>query len=174
MRRTKIYTKKGDKGKTSIKNSRVSKTSDVIRCLAYIDELQTQMGFLIFNMYNDAEYFIIKNIQKELFRISSNIAGYDIKFDASLIKDLEQRIDEITSSLPPLKNFIIAGCGMKQQELYAHACRTKCRLLETYLPEHTNEDIRKFINRLSDYLFMLVRKYNTNELKIDIKKNKIF
>jgi len=167
----KIYTRKGDKGLTSIKHKRIKKNSQTIQLLSYIDDLQTSIGFLLFNMNNDPEYFVIKNIQKELFRLSSVIAGYQVMFDTNLYKDLEKRIDEIDSELPKLKNFIIAGLGVNELELYAHQCRTKTRIVETHIYDSIGEDIRTFFNRLSDYFFILVRKYNTNETAYLIKKN---
>ena len=171
IRRIKIYTTKGDKGYTSIKYKKIKKNSETIQLLSYIDDLQTAIGFLLFNINNDPEYFIIKNIQKELFRLSSVIAGYQVLFDTNLYKDLEKRIDEIDSTLPRLKNFIIAGLSTNELELYAHQCRTKTRIVETHIYESIGDDIKTFFNRLSDYFFILVRKYNTNETAYYIKKD---
>lgn len=166
----KIYTKQGDKGKTSVRNKRLLKSHPIIKTLSYIDDLQSSIGFLIFYS-KDEQTEMYKEIQQELMRISSVISGYEVERNYMLEKDLENQIDKITKNLKPLTNFILSGYGDNHLELYAHSCRTKTRLLECNLPEDIHHSIKSFINRLSDYFFTIVRLYNTNELRFIIKDN---
>lgn len=166
----KIYTRTGDNNQTTIRMGRVSKNSPIIKTLAYIDDLQTALGFLIFKS-NDKNTDYYKTLQRELMKISSIIAGYEIEYNHMLVISLEKQIDELTKELRPLSNFILCGFGDDPLEMYAHACRTKCRILETNLHDETSLSIRKIINRLSDYFFTLCRYYNTNELRFKIKQN---
>lgn len=174
----KVYTRKGDKGMTSIKGKKVSKGSEVIELIGLIDNLQTVIGFVIVSTDLNKEFHQL--IQKELFTMSSYIAGYSVSVNALFENVLELEIDKLTETLLPLCNFIFAGDNIA--ECYAHKCRVDCRTLERQLIKFldTVEDkevysnIIKIINRLSDYFFTVCRCLNKNEVKIEIKTGNIF
>lgn len=172
---SKIYTRKGDEGLTSIKSGRVKKTNEVIQLLGFIDDLQSSIGFLIFYC-KDQNSFMLQRIQKNLMSIMSIVSGYDVK-DIDLeqqTNELEIHIDIITRKLPKLSNFILSGFGHNHLELFAHQARTKCRIVESHMYDGIgNSPIKKYINRLSDYLFTLCREYNTNEKAFSIKRQSI-
>lgn len=169
-----IYTRKGDTGLTSLRKGRVKKTNEVIQLLGYIDDLQSSIGFLIFYC-KDHNIFMLQKIQKNLMSIMSIVSGYDVKIDLEQqTNELEIHIDIIHQKLPKLTNFILSGFGHNHLELYAHQARTKCRIVESHMYDGIgNEQIKKWINRLSDYFFTLCRQYNTNEKAFSIKNQSI-
>jgi len=165
----KVYTKTGDKGQTSLLGGKkVSKSNDRIEAYGNVDELNSFLGYL-----KDHEEVGKKTgeqlfwIQEYLFSIGSVLAtapdftGFDLpKISNSEINQLEIWIDEYEEELPELKNFILPG-GHKVISL-CHVCRTVCRRTErgvSALKESNSldENILPFLNRLSDYLFVLAR-----------------
>lgn len=169
----KIYTKKGDTGYTSLRHGRVPKNHLTIRLLGLIDDLQSSLGFLIYHCQDHNQSFL-ETIQKNLMSIMSLVSGYKVNIDLETnLTDLENQIDIKHKALPRLSNFILSGFGTNEKELYAHQARTKCRLVESHLNDEVSPIIRKWINRLSDYLFTLCREYNTNEKAFSIKKQSI-
>jgi cob(I)alamin adenosyltransferase len=167
---SKIYTKTGDKGQTSLLGGkRVSKSHLRIESYGNVDELNSFIGLLKDN--RDMESRISNQfywIQEHLFSIGSNLAvendfkGFELPTVGDLeIKQLEVWIDKYTSELPELKNFILPG-GHEIVSL-CHVCRTVCRRAERTIialdEENTvDEFILQFMNRLSDYFFVMSRK----------------
>src|SRR3972149_3441086 len=102
-----IYTKRGDKGKTStLLTNNVPKSSTRIGAIGAVDETNSFLGVIISeNSYLDE----LKDIQKELFTIEAILAGAPLRFPKAKTKKLERRIDEIEGKLPVLKNFILPG-----------------------------------------------------------------
>jgi len=165
MRLSKIYTRTGDKGSTSlIGGERVPKSHLRIECYGTLDELNAFIGRL--KILCKAE--ILGNIQKTLFDIGAIIATPSGKEWSNMptineihIKELEDEIDKMNSGLEPLKNFTIPGKNEINAE--AHICRTVCRRAERILC-HAKENgidisdsVMIYINRLSDYFFVLSR-----------------
>ncbi len=152
-----IYTKRGDKGETSLydknsrQNIRVSKDSLRIEAIGAIDELNSYLGVASADL---------KDIQRDLFTIGSILAGAKLRFPKSKIKKLEKVIDKLEGTLPVLKNFILPG-GIQTAANLQYA-RALCRRAERAIVrlEIKNQEILAYINRLSDYLFMLARKAN--------------
>ncbi len=165
----KIYTKTGDKGQTSLlSGERVAKYHERIEAYGTIDELNSFVGLLRSGELNkDDKLFLIK-IQKKLFNIGSNLAMGKKKssFKPPILKEndialLEKEMDKIDSLLPKLTNFILPGGS--QSVAYSHLCRSICRRAERLIVKLADEteidvNIVKFINRLSDYFFLLSRK----------------
>lgn len=164
----KIYTKKGDAGETGLLGgTRVPK--DHLRIAAYgtIDELNSFIGAL--RAADDTKTISreLLRIQDRLFVIGSHLANDPDKSQFSLpeltesdISSLEQNIDSMESVLPPLKNFLLPGDG--QTNATAHICRCICRRAEreiVSLSDQFSVDpmILKYLNRLSDYLFVVAR-----------------
>ena len=163
----KIYTKTGDKGKTSLLGgTRVAKNSNKIIAYGTIDELNSFIGLLAEEVLNHEKKSLIR-IQNNLFTIGSNLANDHTKSNIQLnnvaeadISFLEMEIDQMDSHLKPLKNFILPG-GNKPSAL-AHICRTITRraerlVVDMLLDDGKNQIIIAYLNRLSDYFFTLGR-----------------
>lgn len=164
----KIYTKKGDKGKTSLLGGkRVPKYHIRVEAYGTIDELKSYLALV----YDYQSKDIIKNkvcfIQEKLFRIEALIACDDKALYKNLpqiseedVEFLEFEIDSMNKELPELKNFIIPGGNISSS--HAHVARCICRRAERLVVKLSEkipiEDILiKYLNRLSDYLFVLAR-----------------
>lgn len=167
-----IYTKTGDSGMTSLVGGvRVSKTHPRLEAYGTIDELNSQIGLLITYILDAADRENLLEIQRKLFSVGSYLATdqeYKELRPQSIIhsedvEHLEHMIDEIDALLPPLKLFILPGGS--QAAAVCHVCRTVCRRAERCilsLAEIINIDstLIAYINRLSDYFFVLSRRLN--------------
>lgn len=173
----KIYTKTGDTGETSLFGGmRVSKASLRIESYGTIDELNSWMGYLRDQPVNKGRQEFLISIQNNLFVMGSMLAAEPgnekIKIPHLHEDDigiLEKEIDSMDSTLPPMRFFILPG-GHESVSI-CHVARTVCRRAERLSIElNQNEPIDplvvKYLNRLSDYLFMLSRKMG-NELNIE-------
>jgi len=157
-----IYTKTGDKGITGLPGGkRLAKSNALFAILGTIDELNAHLGFA-------GSLKIVKQIQKELFELGASIAGGS-KF-AGDVTELEKHIDVIDKKLPPLRNFILPGGTLEASHL--HLARTVCRRLERLLAKtpqkYIKKGILKYVNRLSDLLFVLARNANYTSKVSDI------
>ena len=191
MSKYKLYTKTGDDGTTGLfSGKRVSKHHVRIRAYGTLDELNAWIG-LIRNDKIAAETnsFLIK-IQNELMVIASQLAddtsektpklsGKIVPIAFENVTEIESEIDKINNELPELKNFIIPGGHVLIS--YTHLARCTCRRAERFITELKGEEevsnvIIAYINRLSDYLFILARKlaedFDVEEIKWIAKKNK--
>lgn len=170
----KIYTKTGDKGKTSlVGGTRISKASLRIETYGTVDELNSYIGLVRDQPVNELRKDLLKEIQDRLFTIGSLLASEPEQtkkqipdlFEAD-VKLLENEMDKIDAVVPPLRAFILPGGH--QSVSFCHLARTVCRRAER-LVIHLNEDepvndlVIQYLNRLSDYLFMLSRQM-THEL----------
>ena len=169
MRITKVTTKTGDKGKTALADgSRVNKNSLRVHCLGSIDELNTFIGFAAAILPEKPE-IDLKSIQNDLLNIGAEISipNSDKKFiNQDRIIYLEKEIELINNELPPLKEFILPGGSELISRL--HIARTSCRnaersLISMYGNDNLNQLHAKYMNRLSDYLFLLARLVKHNE-----------
>ncbi len=169
---TRVYTKTGDKGTTSlIGGVRVKKTNPRIEAYGTVDELSANLGLLASFMKDGAEKDRIFGIQSNLFTVCSYLAtdrtqttlAPSYTMTPGEAEKLEKEIDRINASIPQQTAFILPG-GSHEAAL-AHVCRTVCRRAERRifsLAETTELDpeVLRYINRLSDYLFVLARKLN--------------
>lgn len=165
-----IYTKKGDKGETSLiskvkgEKRRVSKASQRVWTIGTLDELNSYLGVCV--SYCESEEIInfVLDIQKNIFTINSILAGADLKFSAYQTKKLENKIDEIDKIIVPLSNFILPS-GAKLSAHFQFA-RSLTRRAERELTDLHSQDknvplnIQKYVNRLSDMMFTLARYAN--------------
>ena len=175
----KIYTKKGDKGTTQlIGGKRVSKNNPRIEAYGTIDELNSYIGLVRDQNIDKNSYEILVEIQDRLFTIGALLAneGSTNKMKLPLIhqKDidnLENEIDKMNEVLPAMKSFILPGGNTTIS--YCHVTRCICRRAERLvvnLPKTTIQFdlILMYLNRLSDYLFVLCRylgkQLNTKEI----------
>ncbi|UJP64771.1 cob(I)yrinic acid a,c-diamide adenosyltransferase [Mongoliitalea daihaiensis] len=173
----KIYTKTGDQGTTSLLGGRRVMKSDLrIESYGTVDELNSYIGLLRDQEVNKDREAVLKEIQDRLFTIGATLATEpgkeNVKRPDLLEEDLfllEKEIDTMEEGLPMLKNFILPGGH--QIVSFCHIARTVCRRTERCVislmeVEHVDELIVKYLNRLSDYLFVLGRKI-TQELGVD-------
>ena len=167
---SKIYTKTGDKGTTSLLGgTKVPKNDIRIETYGTVDELNSWIG-LIIDLINIEELTKeLREIQDRLFTIGSSLATDAEKepkmklpgLKESDIEFLEKRIDEMTSEIPPMKSFILPGGHVTVSNI--HITRCVCRRAERLcvnMLQHDlfiDEKVIKYLNRLSDYLFTLAR-----------------
>ena len=165
----KIYTKTGDKGETSlIGGTRVPKYHERIEAYGTLDELNSLIGYLRDQLSNVHQRKVLLRIQKNLFTAESELATDPVKEIKQVLPhlsdedvlELENEIDAMNQHLPALTSFILPG-GHPTVSL-CHVCRTVCRRGERIIIKVASEMVVdeiliKYINRLSDYLFVLAR-----------------
>lgn len=164
----KIYTKTGDKGKTSLfGGSKVSKSSLRIESYGTVDELNSYIGLLRDQKVNQNRKDELVEIQDRLFTIGSILAtepgNTKVKIPQLAETDiifLEKKIDVMDEKLPPMKSFILPGGH--ESVSHCHISRCVCRRAERIVIElneidPVNELVYQYLNRLSDYLFVLAR-----------------
>lgn len=173
----KVYTKKGDKGTTGlIGGTRVLKSSLRIEAYGTVDELNSYLG-LIRDQNITKEYVEqLLEIQDRLFTIGSSLAADPEKSKMKIpdlletdVHSLENWMDEMDKSLPEMKNFVLPGGHTTVS--YTHIARCVCRRAERIIVNLGQHDfvadlVVTYINRLSDYLFVLSRKL-TFDLKAE-------
>ncbi|MGK7396501.1 MAG: cob(I)yrinic acid a,c-diamide adenosyltransferase [Candidatus Cyclobacteriaceae bacterium M3_2C_046] len=172
----KIYTKTGDTGETSLLGGRrLSKSSLRIEAYGTVDELNAYLGLLRDQEVNHKRLDFLINIQEKLFTIGSILANDPEKpvknipkILASDIEVLEKEIDQMELVLPQMKNFVLPGGHPAVS--YCHVTRCICRRAERKIiflsqTESVDEIVVRYLNRLSDYLFVLAR-MTTHELQI--------
>ncbi len=166
----KIYTKTGDKGKTSlIGGTKVPKSHLRIDTYGTVDELNSYIGLVNDQLTDEASCQMLREIQDRLFTIGSSLACDPDKETGLQIPDLkesdisllEKEIDRMNEVLPPMKSFILPGGHVAVSTL--HIARCICRRAErncVHMQEQTlfvEPLVIKYLNRLSDYLFILAR-----------------
>jgi cob(I)alamin adenosyltransferase len=170
MTKFKVYTKTGDAGTTGlIGGTRVPKYHLRLEAYGTVDELNSYVGLIRSHKLEDKTIEVLNIVQNKLFLIGSRLATDEEKsdlkqklpLDESDIKLLEQEMDRMDEQLPELNNFVLPGGSPLNG--YCHVARTVCRRAERRANELASEiDINplllKYLNRLSDYLFVLSRK----------------
>jgi len=180
VKMTKIYTKKGDQGKTNLLNGkRVFKSNPLIETEGAVDELSSLIGFTIIPLKNKSDKIVLFQIQKDLYQIMAFLAGSKkpIVSLSKRIKFLEQYIDKTSLKLPKLNRFVLPQGGNIGSRF--HLTRTVCRRAERravflfqkkrLVPKRDKESllvIIKYLNRLSDFFFIIARKYTPQEITI--------
>jgi cob(I)alamin adenosyltransferase len=165
----KIYTKTGDKGTTALfGGKRVSKADLRIDTYGTVDELNSWIGLLRDQPVNEKRNDFLISIQDRLFTIGSILAtepgNTKVKIPALTVEDisgLEKEIDTMDAQLEPMRFFILPGGHPSVS--YCHIARTVCRRSERltialHNQERVDEKVIQYLNRLSDYLFVLARK----------------
>ena len=174
MKITKVYTRGGDKGQTSlVGGQRVSKACHRLEAYGTVDELSSHLGLLAAMLPKGDDQSMIWRIQNCLFNVCTNLATdqeqTSLTSSAYLpdgeIKGLEEAVDTIMDLLPERQGFILPGGT--QEAAQAHVCRTVCRRAERCIVALADEtvvspEVLQYINRLSDYLFVLAKKINFN------------
>ena len=175
----KVYTKKGDSGTTQlIGGTRIPKHSLKIEAYGTVDELNSWLG-LIRDQEINREYVVqLVEIQDRLFTLGSHLANDKSASKMKLpeiheqdVDFLEKSMDVMDEELPPMRNFVLPGGHTAVS--YCHVARCVCRRAERIVSnlneiEEVEAVIMKYLNRLSDYLFVLARK-----LTLDLKAEEV-
>lgn len=178
MPSNKVYTKKGDNGFTSLlSGSKIHKADSLVEMVGVLDELNSFIGLLRSEIIASPE-LQLEDIQWNLFNMGAMVMNDNQNADIECIDEtdvevLESLMDEMNKELPPLKNFILPK-GSKSVAL-AHVCRTITRRAERRLVSFLEYTIiHKYLNRLSDYFFVLARYIGYKEqIHETIWKNKL-
>ena len=161
-RLSKIYTRTGDKGTTGLGDgSRVDKDSLRVEAYGTVDELNSSVGFVLASELPDAVRACLTRTQHELFDLGGELCmpGYTMIPEA-YVEGLEQDLDSFNEDLPPLKDFILPGGSEASSR--CHLARTVARRAERRVialahNETVNEATVRYLNRLSDLLFVIAR-----------------
>lgn len=162
-----IYTKTGDKGETSLANGqRVAKTDVRIEAYGTVDELNSWIGMLSSGLANCELRTTnggcipeqLERVQNKLFNIGASLSCAPGEWiEAEDVREIELWIDAMQAELPAMRAFVLPAGG--ESVCRCHVCRTVCRRAERRMIEVEGcpENELKYINRLSDYLFVLAR-----------------
>ena len=169
MKKSKLYTKTGDKGMTSlVGGKRVLKNHIRVEAYGTVDELSAYVGLLISYLTDDAIMGVLQTIQEDLFMVGSYLATEEqeerkqmFELQASDVERIEQYIDVAEDGLPGWKGFTLPG-GSRVAAL-CHVCRTVCRRLERRMLDLSEQEplspvVGAYVNRLSDYFYVLSRR----------------
>ena len=176
----KIYTKTGDRGDTRLfDGTKVRKHDDRVEAYGDVDELNSFIGAAASFLKDAALISMLAEIQKDLFSVGAQLADPGFKDQSRVkcqipderIRALETAIDGFETELPPLRQFILAGGGSGGALL--HVARTVCRRAERRvvgLSEkiEVNPSVVEYLNRLSDFFFVIARVVNHREGKEEI------
>ena len=173
-RLTKIYTRQGDDGNTTIAPQiRVAKNSERIESLGTLDELNSAIGLMLsFQLVPEPVKVVFAEIQQDLFNLGGELCPpYHPAINLSHVTQLEQWIDDWNSHLPPLTEFILPGGNPSGAA--CHLARTICRraercLVSLYVKEPFRDELLQYINRLSDLLFVAARLINRDKNEPEI------
>jgi cob(I)alamin adenosyltransferase len=174
---TRIYTRLGDAGETHLGDmSRVAKTDPRIEAYGTVDELNAQIGVtLTVPGLPEAYAGWLRHVQNDLFDLGADLSVPEppgegagegrerLRLLGEQVTWLEERCDEVNATLAPLKSFVLPGGTPAAAHL--HVCRTVCRRAErrALLVEGANPEIVRYLNRLSDLLFILSRGANAGD-----------
>ncbi|AOZ92079.1 cob(I)yrinic acid a,c-diamide adenosyltransferase [Paenibacillus crassostreae] len=177
----KVYTRTGDKGQTSVIGGRVAKDDNQVEAYGTIDELNCFVGQAISFMGDDQIFADLREqlleIQHELFDCGADLAFVNLseskyKVTPELVERLELWVDTCEKENPPVERFILPGGHILSSTL--HVCRTVCRRAERRTvtlgkEKDINPSVRKYLNRLSDYFFVIARTVNARKEVADIE-----
>lgn len=165
----KIYTKTGDDGTTGLQGgARVSKSNLRIRAYGSVDEINASLGLILSNKIDGDIRDILIKIQNDLFVAGADLSNPDLsnkknRVTPDMVENLEKKIDILEKDLPQISNFILPGGHVIASEI--HMSRTIARRAETEVialdeKEKINDECKKYLNRLSDLLFVIARTVN--------------
>jgi cob(I)alamin adenosyltransferase len=176
----KIYTKTGDRGDTRLfDGTKVRKNDNRVEAYGDVDELNSFIGAAASFLSDSSLAGLLADIQKDLFSVGAQLADPGFKnqsrgkfqLPAGRIAVLEKAIDTFETELPPLRQFIVAGGGNGGALL--HVARTVCRRAERRVVSlsekvEVNPSVIEYLNRLSDFLFVIARVVNHREGRQEI------
>jgi cob(I)alamin adenosyltransferase len=167
-RLSKIYTRTGDDGTTGLgTGKRVRKDSARVEAFGTVDELNSHIGLILAaNDLAPGVHDCLTRIQHQLFDVGGELClPGEMAMGADAVEGLESLLDGFNADLPPLKDFVLPGGSL--EAAVCHVARSVCRRAERRIwalarDEEVNEQILKYLNRLSDLLFVLARVLNRN------------
>jgi len=176
----KVYTKTGDKGTTGlIGGQRVEKHNPRLEAYGTVDELNSFIGLIRAFEIDEREREVLEIVQSKLFTVGAHLAVDDdhpeMKEKFTCLREdvdlLEKEIDSINGHLPEMNCFVLPGGS--QLVSYTHIARTVCRRSERRVTElkqfvEVDDIVVKYINRLSDYLFVLSRKFAIDNKVVEV------
>ena len=165
----KIYTKTGDDGNTGLQGDfRISKSHPRIIAYGTVDEANAAIGVVLTNTLDDDVSQLLNQIQNDLFLLGSDLSNQNLndlknRVTLEMIEKLEESIDIFESELPPITNFILPGGNIAASQI--HQVRTIVRRAETLVvklsdKDEINSNSIKYLNRLSDLMFVMGRLIN--------------
>ena len=165
----KIYTKTGDDGNTGLQGDfRISKSHPRIIAYGTVDEVNAAIGIVLTNTLDDDISQLLNQIQNDLFLLGSDLSNQNLnnlknRVSLEMIENLEVSIDTFESELPPITNFILPGGNIAAAQI--HQARTIVRRAETLVvklsdKDEINSNAIKYLNRLSDLMFVMGRLIN--------------
>jgi cob(I)alamin adenosyltransferase len=177
---TKIYTKQGDSGSTRLGGGQQLPKDDLrIEAYGTVDELNSTLGVAISSGLDDELVQELGRVQNELFHLGSDLCILEEdkkempvpQIEARHIELLEAALDRFTAEVGPLENFILPGGSLGASQL--HVARTVCRRAERIVVslarrEAINEQVVRYLNRLSDALFVMARLENHRKGVADV------
>jgi cob(I)alamin adenosyltransferase len=170
---SRIYTKSGDQGDTGLGDgTRVPKDHARVAAYGEVDELNAILGLVVANCPASPDAAFLRSIQNDLFDVGADLCvppaaneepGKCLRVTAAQAERLERAIDRLNEKLEPLRSFILPGGT--QAAAFLHLARTVCRRAERAVvtlmrTEKVNQQVLIYLNRLSDYLFVLARVAN--------------
>lgn len=161
-RLSKIYTRTGDRGTTGLGDgSRIDKNAPLVEAYGTVDELNSAIGMVLAQEIPDTVRNCLTRVQHELFDLGGElcIPGHTV-VDAKAVARLEEMLDAFNAGLPALKEFILPGGGVAASACHLARCicrRAERRLWTAMNEERINPESLKYINRLSDLLFVVAR-----------------
>jgi cob(I)alamin adenosyltransferase len=171
VRLTKIYTRGGDKGQTSLGDgSRVSKLDPRVAAYGAVDELNAQVGLVLAGELPAPFREPLERVQNDLFDLGADLSvpfddGEQLRIEQRQIDEVERLCDRFNADLPELKSFVLPGGSEAAARL--HVARTVCRRAELAVHATAAETLINalasvYLNRLSDFLFILARAANAD------------
>ena len=165
----KIYTKTGDDGNTGLQGDfKISKSHPRIIAYGTIDEVNAAIGVVLTNTLDDDVSQLLNRIQNDLFLLGSDLSNQNLndlknRVTLEMIENLEESIDTFESELSPITNFILPGGNIAAAQI--HQVRTIVRRAETLVvklsdKDEINSNSIKYLNRLSDLMFVMGRLIN--------------
>ena len=165
----KIYTKTGDEGNTGLQGDfKISKSHPRIIAYGTVDEVNAAIGVVLTNTLDEDVSQLLNQIQNDLFLLGSDLSNQNLndlknRVTLEMIEKLEESIDIFESELPPITNFILPGGNVAASQI--HQVRTIVRRAETLLvklsdKDEINSNCIKYLNRLSDLMFVMGRLIN--------------
>ena len=165
----KIYTKTGDDGNTGLQGDlRISKSHPRILAYGTVDEANAMIGVVLSNVLDDDVREVLNTIQNELFLLGSDLSNQNLndlknRISLDMVEKLEKIIDKFELELPPITNFILPGGSVAAAQI--HQVRTIVRRAETLVvqlsdKDEINSNCIKYLNRLSDLMFVMGRLIN--------------
>jgi len=173
----KIYTKTGDDGNTGLQGGfRIAKSHPRILAYGTVDEANAMIGVVLSNVLDDDVREVLNTIQNELFLLGSDLSNQNLndlknRISLDMVEKLEKIIDKFELELPPITNFILPGGSVAAAQI--HQVRTIVRRAETLVvqlsdKDEINSNCIKYLNRLSDLMFVMGRLINKRNSIEDI------